>query len=184
VAGILAADEFPAWIVGGLDGFEAGDRWRQLGDALGRRAAAKGTVRAMVVVEGSPRLELGGEVRVLGVDRGLELLERGALDALDLAVQVRRAGPVGPELDVPLAELVLDLVGEELLAAVGLHPLHGERHLGHDVLEEVAGVGGGAARVETHDLPAGTIIDRGVLVETGPDLAGVHLHPVPGTGRL
>jgi hypothetical protein len=41
-----------------------------------------------------------------------ELLERGAPDPLGLAVQVRRARPVGPELDPALPQLALDLVGE------------------------------------------------------------------------
>src|SRR4028118_1029470 len=93
VAGVLGADELPLRVVGGPDGLGGGDFRRQLGDALGRRPAragawgrggrgggvfrrprgdalgrrpaAEGAVRAVVVVEGSPHLELGGEVRVL-----------------------------------------------------------------------------------------------------------------------
>src|SRR5918994_573964 len=153
VAGILAADELSAWIVGGVDGFETGDGRGQLGDALGGGAAAEGTVGAMVVVEGPPLFELRGEVGILGIDRGPELLERGPLDPFHLAVEVWRAGPVRAELDVLLPEIVLDPVGEELPAAVGLHALHREGHLLEDVLEEVAGVGRGPARVEAHHLP-------------------------------
>jgi hypothetical protein len=62
-------------------------------------------VRSVVIVEGPPGLELDGEVGVLGIDGGPELLERGALDPLDLPVQVRRAGLVGSELDPPLAQV-------------------------------------------------------------------------------
>jgi hypothetical protein len=83
---------------------------------------------------------------------------------------------------VPLAEIVLDLVGEELLAAVGLHPLHRERHPGGHPVEEGQGVGGRPARVEAQDLPARAVVDGGVLVEPGPDLAGVHLHAVARDG--
>ena len=86
-------------------------------------------MRAVVVVEGPPLLEPSGEIGALRVDGGPELLERGPLDPLDLAVEMRRTGPVRAELDVPLPEIVLDLVGEELLAAVGLHLLHREGHL-------------------------------------------------------
>jgi hypothetical protein len=107
-----------------VDGLAGGDLRRQLRDPLRRRPAAESAVRAVVVVEGPPALEPRGEGRALRVDRRPEPLQRGALDALDLAVEVRRAGPVGPELDPPVPEPVPepvpDLVGEELLAAVGL----------------------------------------------------------------
>src|SRR3712207_9202371 len=91
-----------------------------------------------------------------------------------------RTRPVGSELDLLLAEIVLDLVGEELPAAVGLHPLHREGHLLEHVLEEVAGAGGGPARIEAHHLPAGGVVDGGVLIEAALDLAGIHLHAVAG----
>jgi hypothetical protein len=91
---------------------------------------------------------------------------------------------LGPELDVLLAQIVLDLVGEELPAAVGLHALHREGHLLEHVLEEVAGVGGGPARVEAQDLPARAVVDGGVLVEAGADLQVSICTRSPGTGRL
>src|SRR5687768_3828861 len=91
-----------------------------------------------------------------------------------------RTRTVWAELDSPLAQLVLDLIGEELLATIGLEALDGEWHLGGHAREEVAGVGGGPAGIEAEDLEAGTIVDGRVLVEAGPDLAGIHLHPVSG----
>src|SRR5215218_7787012 len=186
VAGVLGADGLPARVVGGPDGLGGGDLRRQLRDALGRRAGAESAVRAVVVVEALPSREMRGEVGVPRVDGGPELLERGALDPLDpgsgpgqaLAVQVRRARPVGPELDPAVPEPVLDLVGEELLAAVGLHPLHRERHLGGHAVEERQGVGGRPAREDAEDLEARAVVDDGVPVEAWRDLAGVHLHPV------
>jgi hypothetical protein len=93
---------------------------------------------------------------------------------------MRRAGPDRPELDAPSLQLLLDLVGEELLTAVGLDALHGERHFLEHLLEEGQAVGGGAARVEAEDLEARAVVDRGVLVEAGADLADVDLHPVAG----
>src|SRR5215218_8129734 len=182
VAGVLGADELPARVVGGPDGLGGGDLRRQLGDALGRRPAAEGAVRAVVVVEGPPVLEPRGEVGAPRVDGGPELLERGALDPLDLAVQVRRAGTVRAELDPAVPEPVLDLVGEELLAAVGLHPLHRERHLGGHAVEERQGVASRPAREDAEDLEARAVVDGGVLVEAGADLAGVHPHTVARDG--
>jgi hypothetical protein len=96
---------------------------------------------------------------------------------------VRRAGvgsgaPKGPGVDPPVPGPVLELVGEEPLAAAGLRPLHGERHPRPYAVEEGQGVGGGPARVEAEGPPARAGVDGGVLVEAGRDLAGVHLHAV------
>src|SRR5215212_3181941 len=83
-------------------------------------------MRAVLVVEAAPILELAWELKGFEAHRRPELLKRGALDALDFAVQVGRAWSVGPELDAPVTQAALDLVGEELAAAVGLDALHRE----------------------------------------------------------
>jgi hypothetical protein len=82
-AGVLVLDDLPARVVGGVNGFGCGDLGCELGDAFGRGAAAEAAMRAavvVVVVEGSPPLELGLKARALGIDRGPELLNGGALD--------------------------------------------------------------------------------------------------------
>jgi hypothetical protein len=91
-----------------------------LGDAFGGGAAAEGAARAVLIVESPPLFKLGGEVGILRVDGGPELLKCGALSPLDLAIEVRCAGSVGSELDLLLAEVVLELVGEALMATIGL----------------------------------------------------------------
>ena len=69
-------------------------------------------------------------------------------------------------------------------AASGLDALDRERHLLEHLLEEGQGVGGRAARIEAQHLEAGAVVDGGVLVEAGADLADVELDAVAGTGRL
>src|SRR3954454_24500806 len=132
-------------------------------------------MRAVLVVEAAPILEPARELRGFETHRRPELLEGGALDALDLAVQVRCAWAVGPELDAPVLQALLDPVGEELPAAVGLDALHREGHAGAHPLEEVERAGGIPVRIDAQHLPAGAVVDRGVLVEDGGDLAGVEL---------
>jgi hypothetical protein len=107
-----------------------------------------------VVVEAAPILELTWKLRSLEAHGRPELLEGGALDALDLAVQVRCTGPVGPELDAPVLQALLDLVGEELPAAVGLDALHGKGHAGAHAIEEVERAGGVPVGVDAEHLPA------------------------------
>jgi hypothetical protein len=82
------------------------------------------------VVEAEPALEPAGELGGFEGHRRPKLIQGGAQDPLDLAVQVGRARPVGPELDASVAQAVLDLVREELPATVGLYALHRERHAG------------------------------------------------------
>src|SRR6478735_7146563 len=135
-------------------------------------------MRAMLVVEAAPILELAWELNGLEAHRRPELLKRGALNAFDFAVQVGRAWSVGPELDAPVTQAALDLVGEELTAAVGLDALHREGHAGAHALKEVERVAGTFVRIDAQHLPAGAVVDGGVLVEARCDLAGVELDAV------
>jgi hypothetical protein len=124
-------------------------------------------VGSLPVVEGLPFGKSVGDVGSGEVDGRPELLERGPLDPLDFAVEVRRARPDRAELDAPFAQPVLDVVGEELLAAVGLDPLDGERHLLDDALEEVERAPGVLAGVRGEHLEVGAVVDGGVLGQGG-----------------
>jgi hypothetical protein len=65
--------------------------------------------------------------------------------ALDLAVQVRRAGRDGPELDGLGHQPALHLLGEELRPAVRLQTLDREGRLVEDLVEEGQGRRGARA---------------------------------------
>src|SRR3954447_26288999 len=72
------------------------------GAALGGCLAAERGVWPVLVVEATPSLKPAWELGGLEARGRPELLESGALGPLALAVQVRRTGRVGPELDAPV----------------------------------------------------------------------------------
>ena len=123
----------------------------RLHDCKGRAAAHEvAVVAAAGVVELQPALELGAQVgqanKVLAVEgRPVELLERGALEALTDRVVVR-----GPGRDAMLADVeVLKVAGErlasELRAVVSEDPGELDPDAGQalsDVVDEAGGVTG------------------------------------------
>jgi hypothetical protein len=86
-----------------------------------------------------PHGKLVTDVRRPSVHCRPELLKDGALRALDLAVQVRRSGWDGPELDRLGHQPALDLFGEELRTPISLDALDGERHLVENLVKEGEG---------------------------------------------
>ena len=127
-----------------------------------------------------PLGQSGPELRIVEIDGRPELLQRRLLHALDLAVEVRRARPDGAELDAPGPQPVLDLVGEEFLATVGLDALDRDRYLLDELIEKRQGRLRRWAGEEANHLITRAIVDRRVLVEPRSDLADVHLDAVAG----
>lgn len=93
---------------------------------------------------------------------------------------MRRARADRPELDPPVAQLVLHLVGEELLSAIGLNALNGKRHGRAQLPQKGNRVGGSLAREDAGDLPAGAIVDCSVLIDAGGNLADIDLNAIAG----
>src|SRR5690242_9650675 len=81
------------------------------------------------VVVMHPHGKLAADIGCSGVHRCPELLEDSPLRALDLAIQMRRSGRDGSELDRLSHEPALDRFGEELRTPVSLYALDGKRHL-------------------------------------------------------
>jgi hypothetical protein len=77
-----------------------------------------------------------------------------------------------------LLQALLDLHGKELPASVGLDALYGEWHLLDHLLEKLKCVCGDPSRIEAEHAVAGTVIYGRVLVQTGTNLAHIHLDPV------
>lgn len=67
--------------------------WERFGEAFGRAAAAEDAVQAGGVAEGLPPCELRRQSWVGKVGLCSELVERGALHPLDLAIEMERARP-------------------------------------------------------------------------------------------
>lgn len=95
---------------------------------------------------------------------------------------MRRSWADGAELDPPGLQLLLDRVGEELLTAIGLNALDRERHLLDDLFEKCQCAGRGPAGKETQHLEARAVVDGGVLIEAGADLADIDLDAVARDG--
>src|SRR4028119_1534390 len=156
-AGVLppSAGRGRGWVEEPRRGSGAGGGPRRLCGALGWCLAGGRGVRPVLVVEATPRLKPAWELGGLEARGRPELLESDALGPLDLTVQVRGTGPVGPELDAPVTQPVLDLVGVELPTSIGLDALHGKGHVSAHPLKEVERAGGVSVRVDAQHLPAG-----------------------------
>ena len=118
---VARQDELTGRVKGGGDLCAGWGLIEPFAEPVDRGKAAEAVVRAFPVIEVLPVGRLGFEIWVVEVDGRPELLESGALDALDLAVQMRRARADRSELDAPGAQPGLDLDGEELLATVRLN---------------------------------------------------------------
>ena len=75
-------------VVGSDDVGHEGCLGDELADAIDGRLAPEGVVRPLPVLEVLPFGQAVGDVGALEVDGRPELLERGALGSLDLAVEV------------------------------------------------------------------------------------------------
>jgi len=107
------------------------------------------------------------------------------LGRLDLAVEVRRCGAVGAELDALVAQSILELEAHELTSAVALDALERKRELlDQSLLKKMHGVGSRAGRVEPPHSQPGAVVDGGELVQPLADLAGVHLDSIPWHGAV
>lgn len=80
--------------------------------------------------------------------------------------------------DAVFHEPLLHRVGKELRAAVGLYALDWEHHLFDHGVKEIQRVPGRTAEIDAQDPPSRAVIDRGVLINAGGDLAPVHLYTV------
>lgn len=136
------------------------------------------------IVEVLPLVEVLRELRVIEFDCRPERLERGSLYPFDLAIQMRRARPARAEPDAPGPHGLLNVIGQEFLAAIGLDALVREGHLLGDTVEEGERAAGRLARIDAEPLVSGAVVDRCGLVEPLGDLADVHLHPIGRLQRL
>src|SRR6185437_11801684 len=105
----------------------------------------------------------GGEAPIGGGDL-MELLGMGAVGALDVAVELGRAGRKDEEAEAELLAGLLE-VGGKLAAAIDLHGPDGEGHAGLEGGEELGGGGGGGAGADFEHVPAGDDIAGGELLE-------------------
>src|SRR5215470_1049531 len=118
----------------------------------------------MVVVEGLPLGESRREIDVVRVAQELvELLLIGAMRALDLAVELRRAGLDVHVPDTLVGEMPVE-EGLELLPAIRAHRVDAKRELLDDVVEERDRVLLRVARVDLEGPHPGGVVDRRVLV--------------------
>lgn len=180
---VLGSDPLLGGFVGSVYGLVGWNDGLQHREALGRRQAAESRVGAAGVVELEPVRDLIVDVRRGEVWLSPELIEDGSLRPLDLAVQVRRAGADRSELDLPCAQLILDPVGEELLSAIGLHPLDGKRQFDAGSLKKGERVGGGLPHIERGQQPSGAVVHSRVLYSPGAILQTSSWARSPGTGR-
>jgi hypothetical protein len=98
---------------------------------------------------------------------------------LDFAVEMGRSRCNWPEFDSPIHEALLNGFGKELATAVGLDALDRERHLLDDVIEKIESAHRRSSAIKAQDLVAAAIVDRSVLIDSGPDLADIHLDALP-----
>lgn len=91
-------------------------------------------------------------------------------------IKVGHSRLVRSPLDALLLQHLLEVVGRELGAAVGLDALDGKRHLVQNVLRELRCIGCGSPQIDLHHLEPGTIVDGDVLKESRCDLHRVHLN--------
>ncbi len=85
---VLDANGLATGVVGVPDLFGERGFGQQLADAVDRRSATEGGMWTLPVEEGPPFGQLVAEARAFQVGRSPELLQGGALGALDFPVEV------------------------------------------------------------------------------------------------
>ena len=147
--------------------------------------SAKGSVWSVMVVEALEAVEdwidrLHGSRQVVD---GVEFVSPGAIATFDRAVHLRRLGREDEEPEALFLAGVLEL-GHELGSSVDLDGLHGEGHLGDDLVEEDRGRGGGRPIEGLSDGPFGDRIVGGEVFDgfVGRDIDadGVELDEAAG----
>ena len=109
-------------------------------------------------------------------------MNEGASGGRSLAVEVGRARPDRPEFDAIFLQPFLNFHSKELAAPVSLNALNRKGHFFDNTLKKSDGVRRGPARIQPHDLVAGAIIHRSIMIAPRRDLADVHLHSITGNG--